>query len=97
MHVTPLSRLKQLTNSIEMNPYYETTSRSATEEFPNMLKYPSVHYRVYKSPPLIRVLNPINRVCFKNTKTVIGKSRTYKISLTSVTGGNMFVVCGVRY
>jgi hypothetical protein len=44
---------------MELSSAWETTSFSATQEFPNILWNPKVHFRVQKSPPLVPILGRI--------------------------------------
>jgi len=44
------------TNSMEQRPW-EGNSYSASQEIPHIVLDPKVHYRILKSPPLVRPSN----------------------------------------
>jgi hypothetical protein len=47
----------QLTNPNELSLFWETASRSATREFPNILWIPKVDCRVHNSAHLVPILS----------------------------------------
>jgi hypothetical protein len=53
---------KQQINSMEMSPFWRSTSRSVTQEFATILLHLRIHHHVQNSPTLISILNQINTV-----------------------------------
>jgi hypothetical protein len=51
-----------ITNSMEVIPSWDTTSCAVTQEFPNILWNPKVHYHVRMRPFLVNLWSQINPV-----------------------------------
>jgi hypothetical protein len=54
--------MKNITNYMEKSPSWEAASRSATQEFPDILWNPKIHFRIHMNPSLFSALSQTNPV-----------------------------------
>jgi hypothetical protein len=60
---------------MELSSSWEAASRSATQEFPNMLWHPKVQHRIHKSHPLVPILGKVNLAY--NIYSIITRIKSY--------------------
>jgi hypothetical protein len=68
-----------LTNFTELNRSWEAANFTATQEFPNILWNPKVHYHVHKNLPMIPILSQIYPV--HTTPSYLSKIRFIIVQL----------------
>jgi hypothetical protein len=72
-----------ITNFMELSPYWETASYTATKKFPKNLRNPNVYYRVHKSPPRAKLIQSIPTYPISLRSLLCGPCRGYKRKTSS--------------
>jgi hypothetical protein len=83
-----------ITDFMELSPSWGAASCAATQEHPNILCNPKVHYRVHKSPPPVPILSRINLVHTKQSS--LSKIRTMEELVFDSRQGQKTFLCSVQ-